>query len=69
VYYLPYSCEKLSTWWVVHKVNLHERLYTPSDVGYHDTRALDGEVDEVYQEEELPTSSVVEPGPRFNDLV
>jgi hypothetical protein len=21
VYYLPYPCEKLSTWWVVHKLN------------------------------------------------
>jgi hypothetical protein len=33
-------------------VNPCERLYTLGDAGYHDTRALDGEVDEVYQEEE-----------------
>jgi hypothetical protein len=57
VYYLSYPYEKLSAWWVVHKVNPCERLYTPGNAGYH------GEVDEVYQEEELPASFIVGPGP------
>jgi hypothetical protein len=30
VYYLSYPCEKLDAWWVVHKVNCRERLFTPS---------------------------------------
>jgi hypothetical protein len=51
VYYLPYPCEKLSAWWVVHKVNPGEWLHTPGDAGYHDTLTLDDDVDEVYQEE------------------
>jgi hypothetical protein len=51
VYYLPYPCEKLSAWWVVHKVNPCEWLHTPGDAGYHDTLTLDDDVDEVYQEE------------------
>jgi hypothetical protein len=50
VYYLPYPFEKWSAWWVVHKVNPHERLHTPGDAGYHDTLTLDGDVDEVYQD-------------------
>jgi hypothetical protein len=62
VYYLSYPCKKLSVWWVVHKVNPHEWLYTPGDVGYHDTLTLDDGIDEVYQEEELLASFVVEPG-------
>jgi hypothetical protein len=69
VYYLFYPCEKLSAWWVVHKVNPRERLYTPGDASYHDTPMLDGDTDVVYQEEELPTSFVVEPGEGLDDLV
>jgi hypothetical protein len=60
VYYLSYPCENMSACWVVHKVNPHERLYTPSDVGYHGTRMLDGEV---YQKEELPSSFIFETSP------
>jgi hypothetical protein len=58
----------LHVWWVVHKVNPHEWLYTPGDARYHDTPALDGEVDELYQEEELSTYFVVKPGLGLNDL-
>jgi hypothetical protein len=68
VYSLTYPCEKLNAWWVVHKVNPHEWLHTPGDAGYHDTPALDGDVDEVYKEEELPTSFAVEPGLGLDDL-
>jgi hypothetical protein len=42
-------------------VNPHERLYTPSNAGYHDTPTLDDDVDEVYLEEELPASFIVDP--------
>jgi hypothetical protein len=43
----------------VYKLNPRERLYTHIDAAYH----FDDEyVDELYQEEELPTYFVVEPG-------
>jgi hypothetical protein len=69
VYYLPYPCEKLSAWWVVHKVNPHERLYTLGNVGYHGTLTLDDDIDEVYQEEELSTSFIINPSAGLDDLV
>jgi hypothetical protein len=69
VYYLSYPCQKLSTWWVVHKVNPREWLYTLGDAGYCDTLTLDDDVDEVCQEEELPPSFIVDPGARLDDLV
>jgi hypothetical protein len=65
VYYLKYPCEKLAAWWVVYKVNHHERLYTPTDAAYHFD---DEQVDEIYQEEELPTSFVVEHGVTLDSL-
>jgi hypothetical protein len=64
-----YPCEKLSAWCVVHKVNPREWLYTPGDDGYHDTQTLDDDIDEVYQEEELPASFVINLGAGLNDLV
>jgi hypothetical protein len=69
VYYLSYPCQKLNAWWVVHKVNPHEWLHTPGDARYHDTPTLDDGVDEVYQEEELPPSFIVDPGAGLDDLV
>jgi hypothetical protein len=69
VYYLPYPCEKQSAWWIVHKVNPREQLHTPGDAGYHDTPTLDDDVDEVYQEEELPPSFIVDHGAGLDDLV
>jgi hypothetical protein len=47
-------------------VNPRERLYTPTDVTYHFD---DKHFDEIYQEEELPTSFVVEPGAALDFLV
>jgi hypothetical protein len=47
----------------------HEWLHTPGDAGYHHTPTLDDDVDEVYQEEELPPSFVIDPDARLNDLV
>jgi hypothetical protein len=69
VYYLSYPCQKLNAWWVVYKVNPHERLHTPSDAGYHDAPTLNDDVDEVYQEEDLSPSFIVDPGTGLNDLV
>jgi hypothetical protein len=69
VYYPPYPCEKLSAWWVVYKVKPREWLHTSGDAGYHDTLTLDDDVDEVYQEEELPPSFVVDPSAGLDDLI
>jgi hypothetical protein len=69
VYYMLYPCEKLSAWWVVHKVNPREWLHTPGDTGYQDISTLDDNVDEVYQEEELPPSFIVNSGAGLDDLV
>jgi hypothetical protein len=66
VYYLSYPCQKLDAWRVVYKVNPRERLHTPADAAYH---IDDGQVDEVFQEEELPTSFDVEPGAALDSLV
>jgi hypothetical protein len=65
VYYLNYPCQKLAAWWVVYKVNPREWLYTPTDATYHFD---DRQVDEIYQEEEMPTSFVVEPGAALDSL-
>jgi hypothetical protein len=69
VYYLPHPCQKLSAWWVIHKVNPREQLHTPYNDGYHDTLMLDDNVDEVYQEEELAPSFIIDPGAGLDDLV
>jgi hypothetical protein len=69
VYYLSYPCQKLNVWWVVHKVNPHEWLYTLDNAGYHDTLMLDDDIDEVYQEEELPPSFIIDPSVGVDDLV
>jgi hypothetical protein len=66
VYYLKYPCQKLFVWRVVYKVNSHEWLHTPTDVAYHFD---DEHVDEIYQEEELLTSLVIEPGATLDSLV
>jgi hypothetical protein len=50
-------------------VNPHEWLHTLGNAGYHDTPMLDDDVDEVYQEEELPPSFVIDPGAGLDDLV
>jgi hypothetical protein len=54
---------------VVHKVNPRERSYTPGDDGYPDTLTMNDDIDEVYQEEELPTSFIFDPGVGLDDLV
>jgi hypothetical protein len=66
VYYLEYPCEKLAAWRVVYKVNHREQFYNPTDDAYHFD---DEQGDEIYQEEELPTSFVVEPRAALDSLV
>jgi hypothetical protein len=66
VYYLSYSCEKLDACRVVYKVNPRERLHTLANIAFH---IDDRQIDEVYQEEELPTTFVVEPGVTLDSLV
>jgi hypothetical protein len=66
VYYLKYPCQKMSAWWVVYKVNPCERSHTPIDAAYHfDDEQIDG----IYQEEERPTSFVIELGAALDSLV
>jgi hypothetical protein len=50
-------------------VTLGVSQYTPGNAGYHDTPTLDGDVDVVYHEEELPVSFIMEPAVGFDDLV
>jgi hypothetical protein len=50
----------------VYKVNPRDWLYTPTNSAYHFD---DEHVDEIYQEEELPTSFVVEPSAALDSLV
>jgi hypothetical protein len=47
-------------------VNPRERLFTPGVGGY---KFNDDQANEVYQEEELPSSFVIEPGAGLNSLV
>jgi hypothetical protein len=69
VYYMSYPREKLSAWWVVYRVNPHERLHTPDDLGYHENQVSDGDLDEVYQHDELSCSFNINPDLALNSLV
>jgi hypothetical protein len=66
---MSYPCEKLSAWWVVYRVKPRERLHTPYDSGYHENQVSDGELDEVYQDDELPCSFNINPNLALNSLV
>ena len=66
MYYMSYPYEKLSAWWVVYKVNPRKRLHTPGDAAY----PLEaGEVDEVYQDDELPCSFNIDLDSALNSLL
>jgi hypothetical protein len=69
VYYMLYPCEKLSAWWVVYRVNPRQRLHTPDDSGYHKNQVPVGEVDEVYQDDELSCSFNINPDLALDSLV
>jgi hypothetical protein len=68
VYYQTYPWQKLNAWWVLHKVNPREWLHTLGDAGYHCTPMLDDDIDEVYQEEELPPSFIIKSCTRIDDI-
>jgi hypothetical protein len=69
VYYISYPYEKLSAWWVVYRMNPHQQLHTPNDSGYHETQVPAGEVDEVYQDDELPCSFNIDLELSLNSLL
>jgi hypothetical protein len=69
VYYMSYLCEKLSVWLVVYRVNPRERLHTPDDFGYHENQVAAGEVDEVYQDDELSYSFNIDSDSELNSLL
>jgi hypothetical protein len=50
-------------------VNPHEWLHTPDDSGYHENQVPVGEVDEVYQDDELSYSFNINPNLALNSLV
>jgi hypothetical protein len=66
---MSYPCEKLSAWWVVYIVNPREWLHTPDHSGYHENQVSDGELDEVYQDDELLCSFNINPDLALNSLV
>jgi hypothetical protein len=63
---MSYPNPKFKAWWVVHKVNPRERLHTPCTVGY---QFEDEQANDVYQEEELPTTFTIDEGVALNSLV
>jgi hypothetical protein len=50
-------------------VNPRERLHTPDDFGYHENQVAAGEVDEIYQDDELPCSFNIDLDSALNSLV
>jgi hypothetical protein len=69
VYYISYPYEKLSAWWVVYRMNPHQQLHTLNDSGYHENQVPVGEVDEVYQHDELPCSFNIDLELSLNSLL
>jgi hypothetical protein len=68
VYSMSYTCEKLGAWWVVYRLNPREWLHTLDDSGYHENQVPVGEVDEVYQDDELSCSFNINPDLALNFL-
>jgi hypothetical protein len=50
-------------------VNPCERLHTPDDSSYHENQVPPGEVDEVYQDDELPCSFHIAPDSALTSLL
>jgi hypothetical protein len=59
----------VTAWWVVYRVNPRERLHMPDDSGYQENHVSDGELDEVYQDDELPCSFNINLDLALNSLV
>jgi hypothetical protein len=55
VYYMSYPCRDLKDWWVVYKVNPRERIHIADDQVYYQRNLQEG-FEEIYQEDELPSS-------------
>jgi hypothetical protein len=66
---MSYPCKKLSAWWVVYRVNPREWLHTPDNSCYHENQVSVGEVDEVYQDDELSCSFNINLDLALNSLV
>jgi hypothetical protein len=73
MFHMHFTCEtcRFRIIYFLNSLEVTERvcLCTPSDAGYYDTLTLDDDFDEVYQEEKLLSSFIVEPGARLDDLV
>jgi hypothetical protein len=69
VYYMSYPHERLIARWVVYRVNPRELLHTPDDSGYHENQVAAGEVDEIYQDNELSCSFNIELDLTLNSLL
>jgi hypothetical protein len=54
---------------MVYRVNPREWLHTSDDSGYHENQVSDGELDEVYQDDELSCSFNINPDLALNSLV
>jgi hypothetical protein len=54
---------------VVYRLNPCEWLHTPDDSGYHKNHVGVGEVDKVYQDDELPCSFNIDPDSALNSLL
>jgi hypothetical protein len=50
-------------------VNPSERLHTPGDAGYHENHVEVGEVDEIYQDDELSCSFNIDPNLALESLL
>jgi hypothetical protein len=59
VYYVKYPCPIFEAWWVVFRVKSHQQLLVPSAADYHETELGEG-VDQIYQDDELPSFFNVE---------
>jgi hypothetical protein len=66
---MSYPCKKLTAWWVVYRLNPHEWIHTPDDLGYHENQVPVEEVDEVFQDDELSCSFNIKPDLALNSLV
>jgi hypothetical protein len=53
----------------VYRVNPHEWLHAPDDSGYHENQVASGEVDEVYQDDELSCSFNIDQDLTLNSLL
>jgi hypothetical protein len=51
---MSYPCKKAKCVVVIYRVNPRERLHTPDDSAYHENQVPAGDIDEVYQDDELP---------------